>query len=106
MTQDITDQPRALGWIDPELSPSVEWDRAGVERLARRLGYRLIWPDEISVLPVSAQLRSVGADTVVMPSPDHLSKAELDRVQEIAHVETVSPRLSFPRRSVVAGDLW
>jgi hypothetical protein len=75
MTQDITDKPRALGWIDPELSPSVEWDRAGVERLARRLGYRL-------------------------------SKAELDRVQEIAHVETVSPRLSFPRRSVVAGDLW
>ncbi|MEU2173689.1 hypothetical protein ABZ552_05630 [Nocardia sp. NPDC019219] len=105
MTQDIANQPRALGWIDVDLSPSVEWDRAGVERLARRLGYRLIWPDEISVLPVSAQVRNIGADAVLMPSPDHLDEAELHRVQEIAHVETVNPRESFPRRSVFAEDV-
>ncbi|MFG3617484.1 hypothetical protein [Nocardia sp. NPDC047654] len=105
MTHDITDQPRALGWIDAELSLSVEWDRAGVERLASRLGYRLVWPDEISVLPVSAQLQCIGADTVLMPSSDHLDHAELRRVQEIADVETVNPRLSLPRRSVFAEDI-
>ncbi|NKY50180.1 hypothetical protein [Nocardia vermiculata] len=103
MCHDTTAQPRALGWVDADRSPDIEQDRAAVARLARRLGYGLVWPDEISALPVSAQLPSIGADTVLMPSLDHLDVAELRRVLEIADVETASPRRSLPRRSTVAG---
>lgn len=93
-------QPRALGWINDDVSTAPEADRAAVQRLADRLGYRLVWPDEISVLPVSAQLPSIGADAVLMPAPDHLDPLELNRVMDIADVETVSPRLSFARWSI------
>lgn len=102
MTQhaDQHGQPRALGWINDEVSTAPEWDRAAVQRLADRLGYRLVWPDEISVLPIAAQLHSLGADTVLMPAPDHLSPLELNRVMDMADVETVNPRLSFARWTV------
>lgn len=93
-------RPRALGWIDHDTSTAPEWDRAQVERLAARLGYRLVWPDEISVLPVSAQLHSLGVDTVLMPAPHHIDPLALSRVMEIADVETVHPRLSFARWSI------
>lgn len=96
--QDI--QPRALGWINADVSTAPDRDREAVQRLADRLGYRLVWPDEISVLPVSAQLHSIGADTVLMPAPEHLDPLELNRVMDLADVETVNPRLSFARWTV------
>ncbi|MGV9635747.1 hypothetical protein ACWDO0_16310 [Nocardia rhamnosiphila] len=94
-------QPRALGWINAEVSTAPDRDKAAVQRLADRLGYLLVWPDEISVLPVSAQLHSLGADTVLMPSPEHLDPLELNRVMDVADVETVNPRLSFARWTAV-----
>ncbi|WP_051165463.1 hypothetical protein [Nocardia testacea] len=93
-------RPAALGWINADVSAAPDRDKAAVQQLADRLGYRLVWPDEISVLPVSAQLHSLGADTVLMPAPDHLGPLELSRVMEIADVETVHPRLSFARWSI------
>lgn len=102
MTQHETQhsQPRALGWVDDDVSTAPQWDRAQVQRLADRLGYRLVWPDEISVLPVSAQVRSIGADAVLMPAPHHIDPMELSRVMDIADVETVNPRLSFAHWSI------
>ncbi|MFI6310908.1 hypothetical protein ACIBEK_12420 [Nocardia fusca] len=79
------------------MSTAPEWDRAQVRRLADRLGYRIIWADEFSVLSVADQARSSGADVVILPTPDHLGAMELNRVMDVADVETVMPRLSFAR---------
>ncbi|MEU1986045.1 hypothetical protein [Nocardia sp. NPDC019395] len=77
-----------------------DWDRAQLSRFARRLGYSIVWPDEHSVLPVAVQARNAGADVVVLPAPDHLDPLELNRVMDVADVETVLPRLSFARWSM------
>ncbi|MBF6161048.1 hypothetical protein [Nocardia cyriacigeorgica] len=90
-------RPTAFVWIDYEVSTAPKWDAAQVCRLARRLGYRVVWPDEGSVLPVADQVRSAGADVVIVPAPDHLGPLELNRVMDVADVETVLPRLSFAR---------
>ncbi|GGL11028.1 hypothetical protein GCM10011588_26930 [Nocardia jinanensis] len=66
----------AFGWIDYDLSPAPEWDRAQIHRLARHPGYRLVWPSERSVLRVVDQVRSARADLVILPAPDHLSPLE------------------------------
>ncbi|WP_348538110.1 hypothetical protein [Nocardia carnea] len=79
------------------MSTAPEWDRAQVRRLADRLGYRIIWPDVRSVLPVADQVRNSGVDVVILPAPDHLGAMELNRVMNVADVETVIPRLSFAR---------
>jgi hypothetical protein len=34
---------------------------------------------------------------VILPAPDHLGALELNRVMDVADVETVLPRLSFAR---------
>ncbi|MEV5649248.1 hypothetical protein AB0L57_13430 [Nocardia sp. NPDC052254] len=96
--------PIALGWIDFEISVAPDWDRAQVCRLARRLGYRVVWPDERAVLAVADQVRAVGADAVIMPEPGHLGPLELNRVMDLADVETVSPRLSFARWHVAGAS--
>lgn len=90
-------QPTAFGWVDDDVSAAPEWDRAQVGRLADRLGYQIVWPDEYSVLPVADQARNSGADVVILPAPDHLAPLELNRVMDVADVETVIPRLSFAR---------
>ncbi|MEU4315894.1 hypothetical protein [Nocardia sp. NPDC024068] len=90
-------EPTALGWIDYDISTSPEWDRAQVLRLAKRLGYRVVWPDECSVLPVSEQVRNAGAEVVILPAPEQLGPIELNRVMDVADVEIVVPRLSFAR---------
>ncbi|WP_174188280.1 hypothetical protein [Nocardia barduliensis] len=90
-------RPTAFGWIDHDASTAPEWDRAQVCRLARRLGYRVVWPDERSVLPVADQARDAEADVVILPAPHHLGPLELNRVMDIADVETVLPRFSFAR---------
>lgn len=89
--------PIALGWIDYDATSAPSWDRAQVLRLAKRLGYDLLWPDERSVLSVADQARNAGADVVILPAPDHLGPLELNRVMDVADVETVLPRLSFAR---------
>lgn len=90
-------RPTAFGWIDYELSTAPDWDRAQVRRLAERLGYQIVWPDELSVLPVTDQARNARADVVILPSPNHLGALELNRLMDVADVETVLPRLSFAR---------
>lgn len=87
----------AFGWIDHDISRAPETDRDRVHRLADRLGYHLVWPGEHSVLRVADQARNAGADLVILPAPDHLGPHELDAVLDICDVETVLPRLSFPR---------
>ncbi|MGW0181768.1 hypothetical protein [Nocardia sp. NPDC003345] len=89
----------ALGWIDYDISLAPEWDRAQVRRLADRLGYRVVWPCERSVLRLSDQVRNSRADLVILPAPDHLSPLDLNAVMDVAEVETVAPRLSFARWS-------
>ncbi|WP_327148472.1 hypothetical protein [Nocardia sp. NBC_01329] len=92
-------RPVAFGWVDDDVSSAPGWDRARVSRFARRLGYRVMWPDERSVLSVAEQTRNAGAEVVVLPSPEHLGPVELNRVMDVADVETLSPRLSFARWS-------
>lgn len=88
----------ALGWIDYDISRAPETDRDRIRRLADQLGYHLVWPYEHSILRVVDQVRNAGADLVIMPATDHLDPLELDAVLDVADVETVSPRLGFPRR--------
>ncbi|MGW0180915.1 hypothetical protein [Nocardia sp. NPDC003345] len=79
------------------MSTAPDWDRARVRRLADRLGYRIIWPEVRSVLPLVDQVRNAGVDAVILPAPDHLGALELNRVMDVADVEVVLPRLSFAR---------
>lgn len=92
-------EPIAFGWVDDDMSTAADWDRAQVCRLARRLGYRLVWADVRSVLPVADQVRNAAAEVLIMPEPRHLGPLELNRVMGVADVETVLPRLSFARWS-------
>lgn len=61
----------------------------------------VIWPDVASVLPLFDQVRAADVDAVVVPGPEHLGPLELNRVMDVADVETVLPRLSFARWSAV-----
>ncbi|MEU4312400.1 hypothetical protein [Nocardia sp. NPDC024068] len=94
-------RPTALGYVDLDASTALAWDRAQVQRLARHLGYLVVWPDLSSVLPLFDQVRAADVDAVVMPGPHHLGPIELNRVMDVADVETVLPRLSFARWSLV-----
>ncbi|WP_280272687.1 hypothetical protein [Nocardia wallacei] len=88
--------PTALGWIDPDVSNSAEWDAAQVRRLARRLGYVLIWPDDSPVRLVD-RARAADVDVVLVPAPNHLDALQLDALMQVADVEIVCPRMSFDR---------
>lgn len=90
-------RPVALGWIDHDRSTAPDWEVAQVQRLARRLGYRLVWPDPCSLLPLPDLVRDFGADAVILPSPDLLGPLQLNSLMHIADVETVLPRISFAR---------
>ncbi|WP_030515518.1 hypothetical protein [Nocardia sp. NRRL WC-3656] len=89
-------RPIALGWVHPE-SAALDWDMAQVRRLARHLGYALVWPPETSRIPLADQARAAGADAVITPSTDHIGILTLHAVMCVADVETVTPRLSFAR---------
>ncbi|MEV0109428.1 hypothetical protein AB0H42_24245 [Nocardia sp. NPDC050799] len=99
----MRNRPTALGYVDLDISTSMAWDRAQVQRLARHLGYLVIWPEVVSVLPLSDQVRAADVDAVVMPGPHHLGPLELNRIMDVADLETVLPRLSFARWSVLVG---
>lgn len=86
----------ALGYVHPE-SAALDWDAAQVRRLARHLGYRLVWAPETSRIPLVDQVRDACADAVITPSPDHLGIMTLHALMCVADVETCTPRLSFAR---------
>jgi len=92
----------ALGWIDPT-SPTQEWDRAQVRRLARRLGFRLAWADPNSLLGLAEQVESGGVDVVLMPSSGHIDAVTMNRVLCTADIECAAPRMSFDRWSLIGG---
>ncbi|NEW42782.1 hypothetical protein GV793_28260 [Nocardia cyriacigeorgica] len=94
-------KPLALGWIDYDRSTAPGWDEAQVQRLARRLGYQLVWPAGVSALPLFDQVRDSDADAVILPSPYHIGALELNALMHIVDVETVLPRLSFARWSAI-----
>ncbi|MFI5716357.1 hypothetical protein [Nocardia sp. NPDC051750] len=96
-------RPTALGYVDLDVSTSLAWDRAQVQRLSCHLGYLVSWPELSSVLPLFDQVRAADVDAVVMPGPHHLGPLELNRVMDVADVETVIPRLSFARWSMSGG---
>ncbi|MBF4997029.1 hypothetical protein IRT45_07670 [Nocardia sp. BSTN01] len=70
---------------------------AQVRRLARHLGYALVWPPETSRIPLPDQAREARAEAVIIPSTDHVGILTLHAVMCVADVETVTPRLSFSR---------
>lgn len=88
--------PTALGWVDPD-SAAPDWYKAQVQRLARHLGYRLVWPAETSWVPLADQARQADVDAVVIPSPDHLDVLELNFLMTLVTVESVCPRMTFSR---------
>jgi hypothetical protein len=93
----------ALGWIDPDTSTAPEWDTAQVRRLARRLGYALVWPPESGSIPLPDVAREVDADAVIVAAPDRLDVLTLHAVMCMADVETVTPRMSFARWACLPG---
>ncbi|MBB5918151.1 hypothetical protein BJY24_007063 [Nocardia transvalensis] len=93
----MRDRPTAFGWIDPAITIAPEWDAAQLRRLARRLGYVLVWPPEMSLIPLVDQVRAADVDVVIAPSPAHLDVIMLHAIMSIAEVETHFPRMSFAR---------
>ncbi|MBF6175908.1 hypothetical protein [Nocardia blacklockiae] len=93
-------RPTALGWVDSEVSDALMWDRTQVQRLARSLGYLIIWP-ELSLTPLADQVRAANVDAVITPSPQHLSPLALNGILHFAEIETLSPRLSFTRWTMI-----
>lgn len=91
-------RPTAFAWIDLEVSTAPAWDRAQVQRLARSLGFVLLWP-EPSLIPLADQVAEADVDALITPSPAHLSALTLNALMRFTDVETVSPRLSFERWS-------
>ncbi|MFE3441923.1 hypothetical protein ACFXNW_02720 [Nocardia sp. NPDC059180] len=79
----MRDRPAALGWIDPEISTAPDWDSAQVQRLARRLGFHLVFPQEHSRLPVADQVRGAEVDAVIIPGPNHIDPLALDSIMHL-----------------------
>ncbi|MEV6071138.1 hypothetical protein AB0L82_31720 [Nocardia sp. NPDC052001] len=91
-------QPTAIGWMDTEVSgAAAQWDQAQLVRLARRLGYVLIWPPERTGVSLVDQVRIADVDAVLMPSANHLDALTLDRLMSLADVETAVPRRTYAR---------
>lgn len=89
-------RPTALGWVNTSVGAAYKWDCAQIVRLARYLGYLLIWP-EASLVPLVDLVRTADVDALIVPSPAHLHPIELNAVMGVASVETVLPRMSFAR---------
>ncbi|WP_024803702.1 hypothetical protein [Nocardia sp. BMG51109] len=89
-------RPTALGWIDTSVSTSPVWDRAQVQRLAKHLGFFVLW-EEPSLVPLADHVRDSDVDALIVPSPEHLDPLTLNAVLHVADIETVCPRMSFAR---------
>ncbi|WP_067674678.1 hypothetical protein [Nocardia miyunensis] len=98
-------EPTAFAWINPETSLAPEWDRAQIQRLARHLGYQLIWPRVESVVPLVDQIRTAEVDIVITPAPNHLTAITLNAIMSVVNVETVCPRLTFARWPLPSGHI-
>ncbi|MEC3955947.1 hypothetical protein VMT65_23130 [Nocardia sp. CDC153] len=91
-------QPTAIGWMDPDVSGvAAQWDQAQLVRLARRVGYVLIWPPEHTAVSFVDQVREADVDAVLVPSAKHLDALTLDRLVHLADVEAATPRETFAR---------
>ncbi|BEK86216.1 hypothetical protein GCM10010198_04230 [Nocardia seriolae] len=89
--------PTALGHIDDEVTTAPEWDKALCTRLARQLGYLLLWPPENTRLRLLDLVRETDVDAVIAPSPAHVDALTLDRIMHVCDVETATPRETFAR---------
>lgn len=89
--------PMALGWIDSRMSSGVELDRARVQRLARQLGYRIVWLPEMALPGVLGRAHCAEIQAVITPAPAHLDVFSLNQLMHLVDVETVEPRTSFSR---------
>ncbi len=90
--------PTAVGHVDVERSGrAAQWNRAQIARLARRLGYILIWPSDASPLPLLDQVRAADVDAVLIPSLQHIDAFTLDQLTSCCDVECVSPRKTIAR---------
>lgn len=90
-------EPTAFGYVNDAVTRAPQWDSAACARLARRLGYRLIWPSAECPLPLVDQVRSADVDAVVIPSADHVDALTMDRLMHTCDVETVLPRETWAR---------
>lgn len=99
-------QPTALGWIDIGVTEAPDWDRARIRRLARHLGYGLIWAPEVSAIPLVDVVRGADVDALIVPAPQQLDALALNALLSVVDVETVLPRLSFHRWSLSAGTTF
>ncbi len=88
--------PTAFGVISAD-SEAHAWERAQVQRLARHLGYLMIWPPEDSLIPLPAQVREADVDIVIASSTEYLDALTLNAIMAVCGVEVVTPRLSFSR---------
>ncbi|MBO0884783.1 MAG: hypothetical protein J2P17_31520 [Mycobacterium sp.] len=88
--------PIALGWVRAD-SDNLDWEAAQICRLARHLGYRLVWPPMRSRIPLVDQVRASHAEAVIAMTPGDFDSITLQSVMRVADVETVLPRLSFAR---------
>ncbi|MBB5913597.1 hypothetical protein BJY24_002464 [Nocardia transvalensis] len=89
--------PTALAWLDPNHTVAPEWDSAQIRKLARRLGYALLWPPDDSTLDPADIARQMDVDAVIVPAPTHLTALALNRLMNVADVESANPRCSFAR---------
>lgn len=93
-------QPTALAYIDPEVSGvALEWDIAQCRRLARRLGYAMLWLPEFTVLGLVDLVRETDVDALLIPSPDHLSPGLVSLLSGAVDVESAAPRRSLVRQT-------
>ncbi|MEV5835766.1 hypothetical protein [Nocardia sp. NPDC052112] len=69
--------------------------------MARRLGYALIWPPDISLVPLVDQVRAADVDAVIVPSLGYLDPLVLHTLMGITDVESIVPRMSFARWATV-----
>ncbi|BAW06101.1 hypothetical protein ACFOS0_36330 [Nocardia seriolae] len=84
-----------MAYIDPDISgAAVEWDIAQCRRLARRLGYALLFLPEFSALGLVDLVREIDVDAVVVPSPAHVSPRLVGLLAGACDVESVHPRRS------------
>ncbi|MGV9408688.1 hypothetical protein ACWDOP_02140 [Nocardia sp. NPDC003693] len=90
-------EPTALGYVNDDVTAAVGWDEAQCRRLARRLGYQLIWVPGYCVLGLVETVRGADVDAVIVPSSAHLDELTLDRLMHCCDVETVAPRRTYAR---------
>ncbi|MEU6563490.1 hypothetical protein [Nocardia nova] len=82
--------------MDYDTSLAPQWDSAQVSRLARRLGYEILWTPT-SLIPLVDQVRAADVDAVIAPSTEHIDILTLNNLMSIVNVEIVLPRLSFSK---------